>query len=172
MPPFKPKETLVQQVGRTSREETALEIAHQIRVEEDHKRFLDSTEGVQAANREKVALFGELKRRSDKFNKEQSEREFLLHTSGFSLRVTWWFELRNSGLYIDLFKGLLSLRGNSRYREPELLKKMQYDFDRNAAGELGWRRLDKERQFFFSAQLADECVEILLGQIRYMKLRG
>jgi hypothetical protein len=163
-----------------------LEIAHQIRVQENRKRFLDSTEGVQAANREKVVLFGELEGLSDEisnsskkltFNKEQNDSEFMLSTYGFSLIITWSFEysstLKNSRLFIDLFKGLLSLRGGRRHHsEPELLKKMEFDFDRDAAGELGWRRLDKEKRFFSSAQLAEECMKILLEEVRNIRLNG
>lgn len=179
-------EARVQQAGGTPHEETAVERARcielEIAAEEDRKRFLDSTEGVRAANHEKVVLFGELKRLSDEtsnsnkkltFNEEQNEREFILSTYGFSLKVSWWFEysntLKNSRLFIDLFKGLLFLRG-SRNRELELLKKMEYDFDRNAASELGWRRLDKEKRFFSSVQLAHECMKMLLDQVRNIRL--
>ena len=182
-------EARVQQAGGTPHEETALEracrIEREIRIEEDRKSFLESERGVQVANEEKKVLFHELEKLSEeisaknsnfKFKKEQNEREFILFTHGFSLRVTWWFEysntLRNSRLYIDLFKGLLSIRGGIRFREPEVLQKMEFDFDRNTAGEVGWRRSSRDKRFFSSAQLAQECMKILLDQVRDMRLHG
>jgi len=42
---------------------------------------------------------------------------------------------------------------------------MEFCFDRNPAGEVGWRKSDKEHSFLISTELADECVNLLLDYI-------
>lgn len=167
--------------------ERARRIEREIAAEDDRKNFLNSSQGAQTANNEKVVLFHELERFSDKisasggklaFKKERNEREFILSTHEFSLRVVWLLyysnTLKDSRLHIELWKNLLLVCGRPLItipsREPKLLKEMEFDFDRNAAGELGWRRLNKEKRFFSSAQLAQECMKILLDEVRNIRL--
>ncbi|MGE5443801.1 MAG: SEFIR domain-containing protein [Ignavibacteriales bacterium] len=185
MPPLKFKETRVQQAGGTPHEETVLEIAHQIRVQEDRKRFLDSTEGVQAANVELAKLLDELERCCDKisanneeltFGKERNDIKLVLSTRGLSLSVFWGLRYTNtlkySRLFIILLDNSLFRKGEIRFRQPQLLKKFEFDFDRDAAGELGWRQSNGEKQLFTSAQLAQECMKILLDEVRNIRLSG
>jgi len=186
-------EARVQQAGGTPREETALERAQRIEreivVEEARKNFLHSDQGVKAANIEVAVLFDELERLSDEisagskelaFKKERNVAGFVLSTSGFSLLVAWSLQyantLRDSCLLTQLWKGFfIPISGRAvriTSREAKLLKEMKYDLDRKITGEFVWRRLNGERRFFPTAQLAQECMKILLDQVRDMRLRG
>ncbi len=186
-------EARVQQAGGNPHEETILERAQRIEreivVEEARKNFLHSDQGVRAANIEVTVLFDELERLSDElsasskelaFKKERNVAGFVLSTQGFSLLVSWSLRyantLRDSCLSIQLWKDFfLPLSGRVvriPSREAKLLKEMKYDFDRNITGEFVWRRLNGERRFFPTVQLAQESMKILLDQVRDMRLHG
>jgi hypothetical protein len=174
-------EARVQQAGGTTHEETPLEraqhIEHEIALEEERKRFLHSQEGVRSAHSELSTLFDEIELISKNITKaaqkipirlDRDEKHLILSTRGFSLDLAWFLgssnTLEQSSLHIMLWKGLLSVHG-ATFEKPRRLNKTEFCFDRNFAGELGWRESEGKEQFLSSADLAEECMNLLLDRI-------
>ena len=63
-----------------------------------------------------------------------------------------------------LWKGLLSVHG-ATFEKPRRLDHSEFFFDRNPGGGLGWRESGGKDRFLSSAELAEECVNLLLDHI-------
>ena len=174
-------EARVQQAGGTVREETPLEhaqrIEHDMAFEEARRRFLYSQEGVRSAHSELSKLFDEIDRISKDIAKatqkipirlDRDEKHLILSTRGFSLDFAWFLRssntLEQSSLHIMLWKGFISVHG-ATFEKPRRLDHSEFSFDRNPGGECGWRESEGEDRFLGSAELAEECVNLLLDHI-------
>jgi len=63
-----------------------------------------------------------------------------------------------------LWKGLLPVHG-AAFEKLRRLEKTEFSFDRNFEGENGWREPGREDRFLSSAELAEECVNLLLDHL-------
>jgi hypothetical protein len=171
----------VQQAGGLPREESPLERAQRLErelvSEEQRQAFLYSENGVRSAQAELVKLFSDIERISKEITKtaqripvrlDRDEKHLVLSTRGLSLDVAWNLRspktLENSSLHVMLWKGFLSVHG-AAFEKPRRLKKTEVCFDRNFVGEIGWRESGREDCFFSSAELAEDCVNLLLDHI-------
>ncbi len=174
-------EARVQQAGGTVHAETPLEhaqrIEHDIAFEEARRRFLCSQEGVRSAQTELSTLFDEIERISKDITKatqkiplrlDRDEKHLILSTRGFSLDVAWVLRspntLEKSSLHVMLWRGLLSVHG-ATFEKPRRLDHSEFSFDRNPGSGLGWRESGGRETFFTSAELAEECLNLLLDHI-------
>ena len=174
-------EARVQQAGGTTDEETPLERAQRLDrelvFEEERRNFLHSQDGVRSAQSELAKLFDAIERISKEIAKttqripvrsDRDEKHLILSTHGLSLDVAWVLRAPNtlakSSLHVMLWKGLLSVHG-ATIEKPRRLEKTEFCFDRNVAGEIGWRESGREDRFMSSAELAEECLNLLLDHV-------
>jgi hypothetical protein len=174
-------EARVQQAGGPTREETPLERAQRLEreraLEEERQAFLHSLDGVRSAQSELAKLFDAIEWTSKEIAKttrripvrmDRDEKHLVLSVHGLSLDVTWVLRspktLEKSSLHVMLWKGLLSVHG-AAFEKLRRMEKMEFSFDRNVAGENGWRELGREDRFLSSAELAEECVNLILGHL-------
>jgi hypothetical protein len=171
----------VQQAGGPTHEETPLERAQHLErervFEEERQAFLNSQEGVRAAQSELAKLFNDIDRISNEINKttrkisihlERDEKNLVLSAHGLSLDVTWVLRspntLEKSALHVMLWRGLFPVHG-AAFEKPRRLETTEFHFDRNSAGDVGWHESERKDRFFTSAELAEECVNLLLNTI-------
>jgi hypothetical protein len=174
-------EARVQQAGGTTHAETPLDHAKRIEretaFEEARRGFLCSHEGVRSAQTELSVLFDKIERISRDITKatqkiplrlDRDEKHLILSTHGLSLDVAWVLRspntLEKSSLQVMLWKGLLSVHG-ATIEKPRRLDHSEFFFDRNLGGGLGWRDSGGEDRFLSTAELAEECVNLLLDHI-------
>ena len=171
----------VQQAGKAPDEETALERAQRLErelvFEEERRAFLNSQEGVRSAQAELAKIFNDIDRISNEINKttrkislhlDRDEKHLVLSAHGLSLDVTWVLRspntLEKSALHVMLWRGLLAVHG-AAFEKPRLLEKTEFCFDRTLAGEVGWHESEGKGSFLISAELAEECVNLLLEHL-------
>lgn len=181
-------EEKARRAGGTPREETAIERSQRIEreaiAEKSLKQFLFSQMGVDSAREELRNLFGELTRLCDEISAKSTQltlqtkkdaRQFVIWADVSSLSVAWSQTysdtLRLSKLHVNLCEGFATLQGQYSFEKVKILQERQFNFDRNAAGVLGWSELTGKKRFFTSAQLADECVKMILDQVRSKRLQ-
>jgi hypothetical protein len=181
-------EARVQQAGGKDLQETPLErsrrIEGEIALEEERQRFLHSPEGARSAQSELSKLFDAIERISNKITEEtrniairmdRDEKRLILSTHGFSLDLAWFLRspktLERSSLHVMLWRGLLSVHG-AAFEKIRPLDKTEFRFDRNLAGEFGWRESGGKEQFLSPSELAEQCVNLLLEQVRKDRLRA
>jgi hypothetical protein len=180
-------EARVQQAGGTPFEGTPLERAQRIEretaSEESRRMFLCSEQGVISAETELLKVFDEIERVS-KENGERTpkmvprtgrnETHFVMSMRSFSLELDWFLQrsktLEDSFLHVIVWKGVISISGVG-FEKPRALEKVKFVFDRSPGGEFGWRRSKGNTTFLSSRELAEECVRILLDEIRAELLR-
>jgi hypothetical protein len=178
-------ESRVQQAGGTVPRETPLGRAQRLdrdlASEEARQRLLSSQEGVHAAHSEISKLFEEIERivkgiseetRKVAIRIDRDENHLIFSAHGLSLEVSWFLRsqktLEESSLQLMLWRGLLSVHGVV-FEKPKKLERREFSFDCKHAGLSGWR--EKEgNSFLTSSDLAEECVNLLLEQIRQIGL--
>ena len=175
-------EARVQQAGGgPTREETPLERAQRLEreqaLEEERQAFLHSQDGFRSALSELAQLFDTIEWISNEIAKtarripvriDRDEKHLVLSVHGLSLDVAWVLRspntLERSSLHVMLWKGLLPVHG-AAFEKLRRLEKTEFSFDRNFEGENGWREPGREDRFLSSAELAEECLNLLLDHL-------
>jgi len=174
-------EARVQQAGGKGQEWTPLEHAQRIALEtvfeKERQSFLCSQEGLDSAQSELSKLFDEIGALSKEITEvtqslilriDRDENRLILSTHGLSMDLAWFLAhlgtLEPSSLSVMLWRGLLSVHG-AAFEKPRRLERREFSFDRTLSGELGWREPEGEGRFLSTADLAEECMTLLLARV-------
>jgi hypothetical protein len=167
-------ESRVQEAGGTPRELTAAELAartvDEIREADERTAFLNSSKGVEAAQREFDALFEEVQRVSATSSglvvkPERQKNIVSMDAAGLPRTVTFVFHLSVSdslqGFTLRLVQFVGSSEGGRNWDN-------DYHFDFGPSGEYGWREgIGWGRgEFFSTARLVDRMATKLIEAVR------
>lgn len=168
-------------LGGLEQPETARDLAarlqRDIRRKGELRSFLYSWNGVRAAEaqlNQMISALGELVTGVSeefpdlhlRFQGQQAEATVI--GSGATLTVNWDSAsntLKGSNLTLTLYNNVARSANYWGSSHPEIARTLQFDFDRTPADELGWRDRENGR-FFSTADLAERCLQLLLGQMR------
>ncbi len=174
-------EARVQETGGTPREETAVQRAK--RKERDIERmkarkvFLNSDDGVRAANNEVDNLFLELQRLCDTiasetgwtFEKHQPKRALLIYSCGVTLAHGWecrWSNtLEDSCLFIRTWRGKRGFPNTFPFDEPVKLKEFRFSFDTQDTTQFGWKEPGFSERLLSSKQVAEFSMKLFVDAI-------
>lgn len=181
-------EARLRDVGGDPREETAKERAERLSLEIKAKKkrqdFLESTKGFQTALIEVDSLFSQIESISkdciDKTSgiifgfKEKPREHCDLISHSYKIRVIWLLSYANSLRHSELSVTLFKSKTEFHLYSEELLKlnSFVFSFDLNKSDEKGWRESKANGQFYFTNQLAQFCVKLLLDKIQEIFLNG
>lgn len=176
-------EARVQEAGGSPKEETIKDRVNRLRneidAEKDRKQFLDSPEGVKFANDEVNKLFGFLEQAIKNTSGSKSSvsltisvggRECAINGEGFSARFKWQLlysnVLSDSVLYLDLFDGYFSIKGDSfLFEKPKRIKNLEFQFDITKSKAPIWRERRNLTQAYSSENLSKLALTLLLDTI-------
>lgn len=177
-------EARVQEAGGSPKEETIEDRVNRLRneidSEKDKKQFLDSSEGVKFAGDEASKLFDILEQAinntndltaSVKLNISIGGKECAIYGDGFSVRLKWFVtytnSLRESVLYMDLFDGSISLRGEPSFpfNAPTRIKNMEFQFDVSKSRKPIWIESRSPKQSYSPEGLSKFALTLLLDKI-------
>jgi hypothetical protein len=182
-------EARVQEAGGTAKEETVEDRARRLSREiagiEKNQTFLRSEKGVQAANKEIISLFSELKRVVDaisdselavKLKIDVGNRDCAIYGGRFCVYLNWSVSyvntLDSSALYLSLWDGPVPIRGKNFFPldKPKRIKETELQFDLTLAGTPSWREVRGQKRSFSTQDLAKFAMTLLLDRIRDSKL--
>jgi len=177
-------ESRVEQAGSSLCVENVLE--HARRLERDlawqrgEEEFLRSEEGARSAQSELSKLFRGVETLTAEINAgtqgirlrlERDETRLILSAEGISWDLAWFSRspktLEGSVLCTVLRKGHISLQGISVQAKQKFIQE-EFHFDRNQAGEGGWRAVERRRTFLTSSDLAERGLSLLLNSVGAM----
>jgi len=182
-------ESKIQEVGGTPREERvedrAARLSRAIIAEKKKQAFLDSENGVKAANKEVEQLFSELERvvknlsnSEDSVNLsiETTRDQCAIYGGGFTLFFHWSVSfantLQSSAFYVGLWKGPVPVRGHSFFprEKPKRLREIEFNFDQISLGKPAWREVRRQKKSYSNDQLAKLAMTLLLDMIHKTQL--
>lgn len=177
-------EARVQEADGTPREETVEDrvdrLNREIKAEKEKKEFLDSFDGVRAANEDVKQLFSELDRvingtpEAEKvvnLSIAMGSGQCAIYSDGFSVLFHWSAPYNNtvegSALYLSLWEGSVSIRGTSSFpfEKPKRLKEIELQFDLSKADKPIWREKRDLKQSYSTEALAKLSLTMLLNQV-------
>lgn len=181
-------ESRVQETGGAVHEETledhAIQVKRQIEAEQARKRFLASTDGVQAANKEFNDLatqiesnVSELKNKVGfdivcKHNLQGGHQWIEVYGPHFCVCAEWYLAFSNtldhSRLDISLLKGHPRRPNRMILMEPILLQHLLLNFDIDPSQNHGWQMDDLK--FMTTNQMAEFCLRLLIDHISKQEL--
>jgi len=184
-------EARVQEVGGSPREETvenrASRLGRAIAAEKSKQAFLNSENGVNAANMAVRELFTKFERVVNKISDSEDSVNLQIKTTreqcaiyggNFTLFLHWSLSfsntLQSSAFYVILWKGLVPVRGRSFFptEKPRQLKEIEFNFDQTGVGKAAWRELLGQNKLFSNEQLVKFAITLLLDKIRETHLKG
>ncbi len=180
-------EARVQETGGTPKEETTVQRAK--RKERDIERmkarnaFLNSDDGVKAANKEVDNLFLELQTLCDTiatetgwtFEKHQppSEKTLLIYSCGITLAHGWgcrWSNtLEDAYLFIRTWRGKRGFPNIWNPSEPVMLNEFIFSFDTQDTIQFGWKKSDSSERLLSSKQLAEFSMKLFVDAIHQLQ---
>jgi hypothetical protein len=172
-------EARVQEAGGKPREETAEDrvarISKEIEAEKERKAFLDSYDGVKAANEEVSNIFSELEKVvagvPDKLSIVSGGRECAIYGERFSIYLNWSQSysntLESSALYLSLFDGPVSIRGKSSFpfKKPTRLEDIEFQFVLSRSGRPMWREARGSKKEYSTAEFVKLALTMLLNKV-------
>ena len=176
-------EARVQESGGELRPETAVvraaRVDREMRENREKKAFFESPEGVREAAEECRALLNALAELAHEIGETASgirvsaqsdQRRCVIWANALSLHVAWRPQYTNTladaKLVVHIAVGNVDLNGHMMWDQPEVLSKLEFDFDRELEGSTGWRSAGSPARFYSSSDLADELLKRLLAEVK------
>jgi hypothetical protein len=176
-------EARVQDSGGAVKPETSLDRAVRSQRKRDlddrRKASRDSQGAVNTAREGLSALFDTLEMWATQISQvfqglelqcQRGEREMVVSGEGYSVSIHWLHQWANtlghSSLFVQTWRGILTLRDRFIWEEPERLDREEFDFSLDRRGNAGWHaRGGCQSQFLSSARLGEYAVKKLLALI-------
>jgi hypothetical protein len=175
-------EARVREAGGEPREESAEQRAarfgREIAAEKARQNFLESENGVNSSENEIDKLFSELEKltrnickngKTFSLNFRKRSKQCAIYGDGFSISLEWIRRytntLRNSRLYLYLWKGSAVLLGDLCFDKPQKVREIEFGFDLDKAGKPVWRERGNKKHYS-TEDLCKLCFTLLLNEIR------
>lgn len=159
--------------------EKSLDLADIVEKEQSYKKekekFLGSHTAFEMAQQEVLTnMFKEIREKINALHTrkmfcgtEEDNLQFLfmVNCEGFNLVIQFYLPYFNS-----LQESILYVKYMSSYAQPKEVKNMQFIFDKNEAGQIGWLNL-KQRKLYLSQQIVDDGFAWIVEQVS-LKRKG
>ncbi len=183
-------EARVQEAGGIPREESiedrTARLSRAIVAERKKQDFLDSEDGVRAANEEVKALFSALARvvtnltgteEAIDVRVDAKKNKCTVYADGFTLFLHWSLTfgstLQSSAFYVRLWKGFVGISGGDFFirSKPTMLKELEVSFDLTSAGRPAWKEAHGEKRLFTTDELGKTAMTMLLSKVQETQLK-
>ena len=173
-------EARIQELGGSPHEETVEELAARLQrqgeLSETRRKFLDSEEGVKAANAEFGQLCAEVKTQVDvlkrtmqifSFTTKEDYRLLAVLGGGRTVSFTWDIRvcdtLNHAALYVTFWDGLMPTRGSLYNHQAQEMRTWTFEFDWHPETAFGWKG---ESRVFSTQRLVEHCLKRFLLDVQ------